>query len=73
MKQKAKNWIYSLFILGIFITITSSCKKDTNSDNPIQQNETVIQALSKAGITTYDGNRTTYTYRFIYNNRNANL
>jgi hypothetical protein len=64
MKKSTKRWIYPLLIImGMLLMLTNGCeeedsttsKEESTSGNPIQNNSTVINALSQAGITTYNG------------------
>ena len=62
--MKFRSNVLILFFLLSIVFSLSSCKKLFNrgdndsggNGNPIQENSTVKQALSSAGITTYDGN-----------------
>jgi len=41
MKKIAKNWIYSLAVMGVFLMIISGCKKEDERNDPTPTDETV--------------------------------
>jgi hypothetical protein len=41
MKRNIRIWIKSLLVIGAFLMLTGSCKKDSNNDPDPSQSETV--------------------------------
>jgi len=62
MKKKTKIWIYPLIIMGMFLMLTSSCKKKDDNSNPVLTTAIVSNILQTTatcgGNITSDGGAT---------------